>query len=159
MHRIRRRTLVSAVACTGLLASLAPAARADDWPAKPITLIVPFAAGGTTDILARTVGQKLSAALGQPVIVDNRGGAGGTLGAGLAARAAPDGYTLFMATIAHAIATGLYKNLPYEFTRDLEPIGLVGTTPNVLVVHPSIPAKNVQELIAYIKGNPGKVNY
>jgi tripartite-type tricarboxylate transporter receptor subunit TctC len=101
----------------------------------------------------------MSAALGQPVIIDNKAGAGGTLGANVAAHAQPDGNTFFMATIAHAIAPGLYKNLPYEFTRDLTPVGLVGTVPNVLIVNNSVPAKNVQELIAYIKANPGKVNF
>lgn len=154
-----RRAILSALACAGLLAGTQFAHAADAWPSKPITLIVPFAAGGTTDILARIVGQKLSVALGQPVIVENKAGAGGTLGASVAARAPADGTTFFMATIAHAIAPGLYKSLPYDFTRDLVPVGLVATTPNVLLVNPSVPAKDVKELIAYIKANPGKVNF
>lgn len=154
-----RRTILSALACAGLLAGLGSAHAADAWPSKPITLIVPFAAGGTTDILGRIVGQKLSTALGQPVIIDNKAGAGGTLGANVAAHAPGDGNTFFLATIAHAIAPGLYKSLPYEFTRDLTPVGLVGSVPNVLIVNPSVPAKNVQELIAYVKANPGKVNF
>lgn len=154
-----RRTILSALACAGLVAGLGNAHAADAWPGKPITLIVPFAAGGTTDILARIVGQKLSTALGQPVVVDNKAGAGGTLGANVAAHAPADGNTFFLATIAHAIAPGLYKSLPYEFTRDLTPVGLVGSVPNVLIVNPSVPAKNVQELIAYIQANPGKVNF
>ncbi|MFL6692161.1 MAG: tripartite tricarboxylate transporter substrate binding protein, partial [Ramlibacter sp.] len=107
----------------------------------------------------RIVGQKLSDALHQPVVIDNKAGAGGTLGANLAAHAQPDGSTFFLATIAHAIAPGLYKSLPFDFTRDLEPVGLVATTPNVLVVNPNLPAKSVQELIAYIKAHPGEVNY
>jgi tripartite-type tricarboxylate transporter receptor subunit TctC len=154
-----RRVLLAALAATTLAPRLAMAQSADSWPSKPITLIVPFAAGGTTDILARIVGQKLSDALHQPVVIDNKAGAGGTLGANLAAHAQPDGTTFFLATIAHAIAPGLYKSLPYEFTRDLEPVGLLATTPNVLVVNPALPVKTVQELVAYIKAHPGEVNY
>jgi len=132
---------------------------ADSWPSKPITLVVPFASGGTTDIIGRAVGQRLGEALGQPVVVDNRPGAGGTLGGALVARANPDGYTFLLATVAHTMAPGIYKTLPYDFQKDLEPIGMVALTPNVLLVNPSIPARTVQELIAYIKANPGKVNY
>jgi len=132
---------------------------ADNWPSKPVTLVVPFASGGTTDIIGRAVGQRLGEALGQPVVVDNRPGAGGTLGGALVARANPDGYTFLLATVAHTMAPGIYKTLPYDFQKDLEPIGMVALTPNVLLVNPSIPARTVQELIAYIKANPGKVNY
>jgi tripartite-type tricarboxylate transporter receptor subunit TctC len=154
-----RRTLVSALGATGLLAAVPAVHAADAWPSKPITLVVPFSAGGTTDILARVVAQKLTDSLHQSVIVDNRGGAGGTLGAGMVARSAPDGYTLFMATIAHAIAPALYHNLPYDFIKDFEPVGLVGTVPNVLIVNNSVPAKTVPELIAYIKKHPKQVNF
>jgi tripartite-type tricarboxylate transporter receptor subunit TctC len=136
-----------------------PSAQAADWPNRSITLVVPFAAGGTTDIIAREVGDKLSAALKQTVIIDNRAGAGGTLGAGLVAKAPADGYTLFMATIAHAIAPGIYKNLSYDFERDLDPVGLVATTPNVLIVNNDLPVKSVAELIAYARANPGKLNF
>jgi tripartite-type tricarboxylate transporter receptor subunit TctC len=120
---------------------------------------VPFVAGGTTDIVARTVGQKLSESLKQPVIIDNRGGAGGTVGATIASKAPADGYTLFMATIAHSIAPGLYRRLPYDFQRDFDPVALVASTPNVLIVNEKVPVKSVAELVAYIKANPGKVNY
>src|SRR5215831_18677232 len=157
MTSISRRALL-ALLTTGLCAAL-PASAEDAWPSKPVTLIVPFAPGGTTDIVARAVGQKLSDSLKQPVVIDNRPGAGGNLGAGIAAKASPDGYTWFMATVAHTMAPGLYKKLSYDFTKDLDPIGLVATTPNVLVVNPSIPANNVQELIAYIKAHPNEVNY
>lgn len=150
------RTTLAAVAVS--LAAVAPS-QAADWPAKPITLVVPFVAGGTTDIIARAVGQKLSEAIKQPVIIDNRGGAGGTLGATIVSKAPADGYTLFLATIAHAIAPGIYKNLSYDFERDLDPVALVATTPNVLIVNEKLPVKTVAELIAYIKANPGKVNY
>jgi tripartite-type tricarboxylate transporter receptor subunit TctC len=135
------------------------AARAADWPTKTISLVVPFAAGGTTDIIAREVGDRLGAALKQSVIVDNRAGAGGTLGANFVAKAPADGHTLFMATIAHSIAPGIYKNLPYDFERDLDPIALVASTPNVLIVNNELPVKSVAELIAYAKANPGKLNF
>lgn len=159
MQTTRRTILKTAVAAALCASVCAPALAADAWPAKPITLIVPFAPGGTTDIVGREIAQKMSEDLKQTVLVDNRPGAGGTLGAGLAARAPADGYTLFLATVAHTMAPGIYKKLAYDFTRDLDPIGMAATTPNVLVVNPSIPAKTVPELIAYIKANPGKVNY
>jgi len=153
-----RRAVVTALAAAGLLAGMGAQA-ADAWPSKPITLIVPFSPGGTTDILGRIVAKKLGDALHQTVVVDNRAGAGGTLGAGIAARAAPDGNTFFLATIAHAIAPSLYKSLPYDFIKDFDPVGLVATTPNVLIVNPKVPAKSVKELVAYIQANPGKVNF
>lgn len=134
-------------------------AHAQAWPTRPITLIVPFAPGGTTDIVARAVAHKLSEQLGQPVVVDNRGGAGGNIGANVAAKAAPDGYTVFMATVAHAMAPGLYKQLPYDFVRDFDPITVVASLPNVLIVNPAIKANSVPEFIAYLKANPDKVNY
>jgi tripartite-type tricarboxylate transporter receptor subunit TctC len=132
---------------------------ADAYPSKPITLIVPFAAGGTTDIVARAVAEKLGIELKQTIVIDNRPGAGGNLGAGIAAKSPADGYTLFMATVAHTMAPGLYKSLPYDFIRDLDPIALVALTPNVLLVNPSIPATNVDELVAYIKAHPHAVSY
>jgi len=130
-----------------------------EWPSKPITLIIPFATGGTTDIIGREVGQKLSEALKQPVLIDNRPGAGGNLAAGLVSKAAPDGYTLLLSTVAHAMAPGLYKSLPYNFIQDFEPIAMVATTPNILIVNPKLPVKTVAELIAYIKSNPNTVNF
>jgi tripartite-type tricarboxylate transporter receptor subunit TctC len=132
---------------------------AEDWPSRPVTLIVPFAPGGTTDIVARIVGQALSVRLGQSVIVENLGGAGGTLGANQAAKAAPDGYTIFMATVAHTMAPGIYKSLPYDFVKDFAPITEVASVPNIVIVHPAVPAKTIAELLVYIRANPGKVNY
>jgi tripartite-type tricarboxylate transporter receptor subunit TctC len=130
------------------------------WPASQITIIVPFVPGGTTDIVAREIGQKLAIALGNPVVIENRGGGGGTLGAAIAARAAPDGYTLFMATIAHTIAPSLYKKgLAYNFGRDFAPITVVASVPNILIVNPAVPANSQKELIAYLKANPGKVSF
>ena len=132
---------------------------AQGWPSKPVTLIVPFAPGGTTDIVARPYAQALSQELGQPVVVENRAGAGGTLAAGVAAHAPPDGYTLFVATVAHTMATSLYRQLPYDFERDFVPITILATVPNILIVNPSVPAKSVRELIDYAKANPGKLAY
>ncbi len=149
-----------ALAAVALGLAAASAAYADDpWPAKPITLVVPFAPGGTTDILARAVAEKLALSLGQTVVVDNRPGAGGNLGAGLVAKSPADGYTLFMATVAHTMAPGLYKSLPYDFTKDFDPVAMVAYTPNVLLVNPSIPVKTVAELVAYIKAHPHAVSY
>ena len=136
------------------------AAQAQAYPSKTITIIVPFPAGGTTDILARILGQYMSTALGQAVVVDNRGGAGGNIGAQAAARSAPDGYTLFMGTVGtHAINATLYKKLPYDHVKDFAPLSRVAMVPNLLVAHPSQPYKTVKELIAYAQANPNKVNY
>ena len=134
----------------------ATGALAQAWPTKPVTLMVPFAPGGTTDIVARPFAQAFSEEFGQSFVVDNRAGAGGTLAAGIAARAAPDGYTLFVATVAHTMATSLYKQLPYDFEQDFVPITTLSSVPNILIVNPSVPAKSVQELVAYAKANPGK---
>ena len=134
--------------------------RAQSYPSKPIRLIIPFPPGGSTDILGRSLAQKLSEAWGQQVLVDNRGGAGGTIGADLAAKAPADGYTLLMGHIGTlAVNVSLYPKLSYDPVRDFAPVSLVALVPNVLVVHPALPVKNVTELIAYAKANPGKLNY
>lgn len=131
-----------------------------NYPDRPVTLIVPFAAGGATDLLARQLGKQLSAVLGQSFVIENRAGAGGTVGARLAARAEPNGYTLIMGTNAsHAIAATVNKQLPYDPTKDFEAISLVAHVPQALMVHPSLPVSNVSELIAYAKQNPGKLNF
>ena len=143
-----------------VLALLATGAWGQAHPAKPIRLVVPFPAGGTTDILARAVGQKLTEAWGQPVVVDNRPGAGGNIGAELVAKAAPDGYTLLMGTVGtHAINASLYAKMPYDHIKDFAPVILVAGVPNVLVVNPAVPVNSVQELIAYAKANPGRLNF
>jgi tripartite-type tricarboxylate transporter receptor subunit TctC len=153
-------TISPIIKTTLLAASLASgAAMAQGWPSKPITLIVPFATGGTTDVLARSVGQELSKSLGQPVIVDNRPGAGATMGADFVARAKPDGYTLLIGAVHHTIATSVYKKLTYDFQKDFAPVTLLALVPNVLVVSPGLPAKNVQELVALAKASPGKYTY
>ena len=135
-------------------------ALAQAWPSKPIKWIVPFAPGGTTDILARTISEKLTTALGQPVIVENKPGAGGGLGAEFTAKAPPDGYTIMGGTIStHAINASLYKNLPYDPVKDFAPITMIVRLPNMLVVNPDIPAKNVTELITLLKTNPNKYSF
>jgi len=137
-----------------------PASAQDNYPSKPIRMIVSFAVGGPTDIVARVMGARMGEILGQQVIIDNRPGAGGNLGADMVAKAPPDGYTLLMATVStHAINPLLYKKIPYDPIKDFSPIGQVGVTPAVLAVHKDIPAKNVQELIAMLKANPGKYSY
>jgi tripartite-type tricarboxylate transporter receptor subunit TctC len=134
----------------GFLGGLFAPASAEDWPTKPITLVVPFVAGGTTDIVARIVAQSLSERLHQSIVVENVGGGGGTIGAANAARAAP---------VAHTMAPGIYKKLSYDFEKDFDPITIAASVPNILIVNPAVPVNSVAELISYIKSNPGKVNY
>jgi tripartite-type tricarboxylate transporter receptor subunit TctC len=148
-----------AIAVLGGLAGLIHA-QAQSYPNKPIRYIVPFAPGGSTDLLARLVAQKLQEAWGQPVVVDNRPGAGGAIGAEAAAKSPPDGYTIIGGTIStHAINASVYSKLPYDPIKDFEPVTLLATQPNMLVVHPSIPAKNVAELVALLKANPDKYSF
>jgi len=142
------------------LAMAASPAAAQTWPTKPIKWVVPFAPGGTTDILARTIGEKLGVALGQPVIVENKPGAGGGLGADFVAKSAPDGYTILGGTIStNAINASLYKDLPYDPVKDFVPVTLIARVPNMLVVNNDVPVKTVAELIALIKKNPGKYTF
>ena len=155
MQRCWNRLAVGAV-----LAALAFGAAAQTYPSKPIRIVVPFPAGGTTDVLARAVAQKLTESLGQAAVVDNRPGAGGNIGAELVAKAPPDGYTLLMGTVGtHAINPSLYPKMPYDHVKDFVPVILVAGVPNVLVINPSLPVNSVQELIAYAKANPGKLNF
>jgi tripartite-type tricarboxylate transporter receptor subunit TctC len=143
-----------------VLSAASTMAHAQAWPSKPIRYIVPFAAGGTTDILARTISEKLSIALGQPVVVENKPGAGGGVGAAETAKAAPDGYTIMGGTIStHAINATLYSKLPYDPVKDFIPITLIARVPNMLVINNDIPAKNVAELIALMKASPGKWSF
>ncbi|HVK31940.1 MAG TPA: tripartite tricarboxylate transporter substrate binding protein [Burkholderiaceae bacterium] len=150
----RRGALASAL----LLA--APLGRAQAWPAKPIRMVVPFPAGGATDLLARAIAQGLGSSLGQPVVIDNRPGAGGTLGSGEVMRAAPDGHTLLMATSStHSIAPHLNPNLPYKPELDFTPVAEVATAPNIVLVPKDLPVASMKELIAYAKARPGQLNY
>jgi len=156
------RTLAVAglVAGAGVSSLYAPAAQADAWPSKPVTVIVPFPAGGGTDAFARPLTAQLSKQLGKQFIIDNRGGAGGTVGASIAAKAAPDGYTLFIGGAHHAIAPSFYKKLDYDIEKDFIPITVIAQPPQVIVVNPAkVQTSGVKDLIAYAKANPGKLNY
>ena len=135
-------------------------AAAQPYPNRPIRAVVPLAPGGGTDTVGRLVASKLSELLGQQIVVDNRGGGGGEVGTDLVAKATPDGYTILVGSITtNAVNPVLYKKLPYDHIRDFAPISLIGTVPNALVVHTSVPAKSMKEFIAHAKANPGKVNY
>ena len=135
-------------------------ASAQSYPTKPIRLVVPFPPGGSLDVVARAIGQKLSEAWGQPVVIDNRPGAGGNIGADLVAKSPPDGYTILEGALStHAVNVSLYSKMPYDPVRDFAPITLVAVTPNVLVVNPSVPVNSVKELITYAKANPGKISF
>ncbi|WP_288251739.1 tripartite tricarboxylate transporter substrate binding protein [uncultured Hydrogenophaga sp.] len=153
----RRRWLPLAALAPLVFSGLALAQSA--WPSKPIALVVPFAAGGTTDVLARALADRLSQSLGQPMVVESRPGAGATIGADFVAKARPDGYTLLMGAVHHTIAPSVYKRLPYDFSKDLVPVSTVAMVPNVLVVNASTPAKNVSELLALLKASPGKHSF
>src|SRR6476619_8555728 len=135
-------------------------ARADDYPTRPITLIVPFPPGGSTTVMARNVADKMSAALGQQIVVDNRGGAGGTLGTRSVAKAAPDGYTILLSyTATMAIAPAMNANAGYDPRKDLAPIGMIGFAPSVLVVHPSLPVHSIAELVSRAKAATSPMQY
>ncbi len=160
--RAARFLQVTALAAVGALAAsgcFAQSGAASDYPAKPIRLIVPFASGGGTDITARTIAQKLTERWGQQVIADNRPGANGTIGADLIAKAAPDGYTFGMISTSHSVNPSLMKKLSYDLVQDLAPITQATTQPYALVVHPSLPAKSMKELIALARARPGALNY
>ena len=152
-----RRTALQLAALA--LASVAGAAHAQAWPSKPVSLVVPFPAGGTTDVLARALAERLSPAIGQPVIVENKPGAGATIGADYVAKAKADGHTLLIGAVHHTIASSVYKKLPYDFQKSFEPVTVIAMVPNVLVVNARTPAKNVNELVALIKAKPAEASY
>lgn len=155
---LNRRQLLAAIA--GLAAAgWLPSAAADTYPSKSVTLIVAYPPGGQNDVAARLVTQPLASYLSQSVIVENRAGAGGIIGAQAAARSAPDGYTFLLAAINHSILTTLKPNMPYDLEKDFLPVGMVAAFPIILVVNPSLPFKSVQELVAYAKANPNKLTY
>lgn len=156
--RPSRRALLVLAALS--LALPAVPALAETYPSKPVKLIVPYPAGGTTDIIARLIATQLSEKFGQPFVVDNRAGASGAIGASAVAKSAPDGYTLLMGTAnTHGINSALQKSLPYDALKDFAPVTVVASTPNVIVVNPAFPAKTLPELIALAKAEPGKLNY
>lgn len=143
-----------------LIFTLPITAFAQSYPSKPIRIIVAYTPAGTTDILARALGQKMSEAWSQPVIIDNRPGANGNIGTDVAAKATPDGHTLLMVTAGtHGINPGLYRKLPWDAVKDFAPVSLVALVPNIFVVNNSVPVKSVKEFIAHLKANPNKLNY
>jgi tripartite-type tricarboxylate transporter receptor subunit TctC len=151
-HLLWAAAVLAAFGCAG--------ASAQSWPAKPITIVVPFPAGGGTDAFARPLTAMLTKNLARQVIIDNKGGAGGTVGASVAARAAPDGYTFFMGAVHHTIAPSMYPKLDYNIETDFIPVGLVASVPQVIVVHPQrVPVKDLKEFLEYVRANPGKLNY
>src|SRR5437667_1188889 len=156
MIRLLSIALASAVIATSAIAEVGE----DGWPERPLRLVVPFPAGSSTDIIARILAQKLSHRLGQQVVSENRAGASGNIGADTVAKAAPDGYTIGIATAStHAVAASLSPNLPYDPIRDFAPVGMIGSQPYVLVLHPALPARNLAELIALARAKPGTLNY
>ncbi len=147
------------VVALALALPVAGPARAQSFPDKPIRFVVPYAPGGSTDFLARMLAQHYTEVWKQPVVVDNRGGGGGTIGADLVARSPADGHTLVLTAGSHATAVGIYRKLPYDLLTDLQAVGLIATQPNALVVHPSLPVRNVKELIALARARPGELAF
>jgi tripartite-type tricarboxylate transporter receptor subunit TctC len=160
-YTIQRRRILGALGSLGLGSTVLPLfAQEPPWPGKPVSYIVPFTPGGSTDVIGRTLCQKLQDALGQPFVVDNKPGAAGAVGATFVAKAKPDGYTLFGGTIStHAINASLYKNLGYDPVKDFEPVSLIATLPNVLIVDPKLGVNTVAELIALLKKDPSKRSF
>ncbi len=156
---MRTRYGIPWIAAAGMLVAFVAPAAAQTYPARTVRLIVPFSPGGGTDVLARMVNQRLGEALGQQVVIDNRPGAGANIGAEIAAKAPPDGYTLLIATISHAISASLYSRLGYDLSRDFAPVTLLAVTPHVLAVHPSLPARSVRELIVLAQSRPGELSF
>jgi tripartite-type tricarboxylate transporter receptor subunit TctC len=156
--KLPRRRFLHLAAGAAALPAVSRTTRAQAYPTRPVRWIVPFAPGGSPDIIARLMGQWLSERLGQPIIVDNRPGAGGNIGTEIGVRAPPDGYTLLMALSVNAINPAVYDNLPFNFIRDTAPVASIASTPLIMEVNPSVPARTVPEFIAYAKANPGKIN-
>jgi tripartite-type tricarboxylate transporter receptor subunit TctC len=150
--------LTAVLAAVCLAGNIGPAA-ADDYPTRPILLVVPYPAGGGNDVLARLVAAKMSVTLGQPIVIENRGGAGSTIGTRDVARSAPDGYTLLIATSSLAINPQLYPDMAYDPVRDFSPVGLIAKSPNLVLVNPAVPAHSIAELIALAKKEPGKLDF
>jgi tripartite-type tricarboxylate transporter receptor subunit TctC len=154
-----RRQFLRLSACAAALPVIAGIARAENYPMRPVRVIVPFAPGGPADVLARLIAQKLSVSLGQQFYVENQPGAGGNLGMSAGARANPDGHTVTIVGTSYVVNPSLYPKIPYDPDKDFAPVTLAAISPNVLVIHPSIPANSVKELIAFLKANPGKYSF
>ena len=159
MNKAFTRRTALCLAAAGLAAVSMAGHAQSTWPSKPVTLIVPFPAGGGTDAFARPLSAQFAKQTGKQLVIDNRGGAGGTLGASIASRAAPDGYTLFMGAVHHAIAPSVYPKLDYDIEKDFVPIALVANVPQVLVVNPKTPSANYKQFLDHVKKNPAKLNY
>jgi len=155
----RMKTCLTCIIATGLVLSVLQAQAAESYPSRPVRIIVSYPPGGVTDIVARIVAVKLNESWGQPVIVENRGGAGGNIGAEYAARATPDGYTIFVNTTSHAVSASFYPKLSFDLQKDFAGITLLAITASALMVNSALPVKDVKELIAYAKANPDKLNY
>src|SRR5882672_10879114 len=153
------RLLLLAALGTALVPWPASAQTSDTWPSKPVRFILPFPPGGGTDILGRLIAERLAAALGQPVVIENRGGAGGNVGAEAAAKSAPDGYTIVLVAPSLAISPSLYSKLNYDAVKDFAPVSLVATVPNVMITNPAVPAGTLKEFIALAKSKPGEMNF
>jgi tripartite-type tricarboxylate transporter receptor subunit TctC len=158
---MRRREFLTGTVAFAAAGSMAVRARAEEeWPQRQVTIVVPFSAGGSADLIGRLLGQHLQAKFGVPFVIENRGGAGGSIGTAVVAKAPPDGYTLLIGTVStHAINPSLYAKLPFDVERDFEPVSLLVRLPNLLIVNKDVPAKTVPELVDYLKANPGKVNF
>jgi len=156
---MKRREFLSATGAGALAAALPQQAFAQAYPNKPLKFIVGFAPGGATDVVGRLMAKKIGDALGQPVIIENKAGGSSNIGAEAVVRSAPDGYTFYVSAITSAINASLFPKLPFDFAKDFEPVALFAKVPNILVVHPSVPAKSLKELIDYARANPGKLSY
>lgn len=160
MYLSRRAICAFSLSCFAVAVSLPAASQGAPWPSRPITVVVPFPAGGGTDLVVRAIQSALQKELGQPLVIDNRGGAGGTIGAGYVARAAPDGYTLVVATTStHALSASMYKALPFRPTEDFAYAGFIGTSPYVLVTHPSVQAADVKSFATLLKQRPSQYSF
>lgn len=156
---MKRRDFLSVTGASALAAAFSPLANAQAYPSKPIKFVVGFAPGGATDVVGRLMAKKIGDALGQPIIIENKAGGSSNIGAEAVFRAAPDGYTFYVSAITSAINVSLFPKLPFDFAKDFEPVALFANVPNILVVHPSVPAKTVKELIDLARAQPGKLSY
>lgn len=156
---MKRRDFLSVTGASALAAAFSPLASAQAYPTKPIKFVVGFAPGGATDVVGRLMAKKIGDALGQPIIIENKAGGSSNIGAEAVFRAAPDGYTFYVSAITSAINVSLFPKLPFDFAKDFEPVALFANVPNILVVHPSVPAKTVKELIDLARAQPGKLSY
>ena len=158
-HRFRIAAVAALIFCVPLVATAQQPAATSDWPTKPIRFVVPYPPGGGTDIIARIVQERLSAALGQPIVIENRGGAAGNIGTEVAAKSAPDGYTFLFTLSSHTINPAVYDKLPFDVEKDFIGVSMVASLPQIITAHPSQPFSDLQGMVAFAKANPGKLNF